>query len=507
MQASQGSRDMSAEGARVRSAIPPTVTEVVRSSGQPLDNQTQAEFGPVFGFDFSRVRIHADALGAKSAQSVGALAYAVGRHVVFGQGQYAPGTRAGRALIAHELTHVVQQGAAEVSMQDVTTDQADSAYEHEAKRIGSETVDRSSLQSPNDALRIGLPTLQRAGDPTAIPPTVGCPPATTSPPTVSDAILFPNNVSVLSGADRSHLESFVTSWWASGATDSVRIDGFASTPGGEPLNWRLSCERAENVAAELAAPTSGAVAGIPASFLSVFMHGETAEFGSEAANRQVTLALEAPAPTPVPTPVPLPVPIPTPIPTNICGPDITRPLAAVLADVRSTFSSWSPTQKREACDAITGLTSFVMAWDIHELFLPETGWLCAPPYHPPCGMPPLTGCDSEDPSDCGNSVEVSGKCFLAGTVNYVLLGQICRLCNDEFGVLSESTMVTLVDLWKALSLFTDDPGPPKAWARAGFHGFPGFIPVAENRGDCKGRCGIPYSSGAFTWVWEPHQPR
>jgi hypothetical protein len=56
------------------------------------------------------VRVHADAEAARSARSVNALAFTVGRDVVFGAGQYAPGTRAGRELLAHELTHVVQQG-------------------------------------------------------------------------------------------------------------------------------------------------------------------------------------------------------------------------------------------------------------------------------------------------------------------------------------------------------------------------------------------------------------
>ncbi len=93
----------------------------------------------------------------------------------------------------------------------------------------------------------------------------------------------------------------------------VRVDGFASTPGGDDLNWRLSCERARNVAAELQAPSSGVFAGIPANFLSVFMQGETSEFGSDAENRRVTISFEsgvAPAPAPV-GPGPTPAPAPT----------------------------------------------------------------------------------------------------------------------------------------------------------------------------------------------------
>jgi Domain of unknown function (DUF4157) len=64
---------------------------------------------PCFRHDFSRVRVHTDARAAQSARTVNALAYTVGRDVVFGAGEYAPDTRKGSRLLAHELTHVVQQ--------------------------------------------------------------------------------------------------------------------------------------------------------------------------------------------------------------------------------------------------------------------------------------------------------------------------------------------------------------------------------------------------------------
>ncbi len=91
---------------------PPIVHEVLRSPGQPLDAQTRAFFEPRFGHDFSRVRIHSGEQAAESAAAVNALAYAAGPRIVFAQGQYRPGTLAGRELLAHELTHVVQQQGA-----------------------------------------------------------------------------------------------------------------------------------------------------------------------------------------------------------------------------------------------------------------------------------------------------------------------------------------------------------------------------------------------------------
>lgn len=83
--------------------------DVLRSPGVPLDTSTRARMEPLFGFDFSTVRIHADREAAASAESLGARAYTIGQHIVFGRGEHAPGTRAGGLLAAHELAHVVQQ--------------------------------------------------------------------------------------------------------------------------------------------------------------------------------------------------------------------------------------------------------------------------------------------------------------------------------------------------------------------------------------------------------------
>jgi hypothetical protein len=79
------------------------------SSGQSLPQSSRSFFEPRFGHDFSNVRIHTDSVAAKSAQSINALAYTTGNDIVFNSGQYSPETSSGQKLIAHELTHVVQQ--------------------------------------------------------------------------------------------------------------------------------------------------------------------------------------------------------------------------------------------------------------------------------------------------------------------------------------------------------------------------------------------------------------
>jgi hypothetical protein len=78
-------------------------------SGQPLPASTRAFFEPRFGCDFSGVRIHTDEHAASSAKSINALAYTIGRNIVFAEGNYSLESGPGRKLLAHELTHVTQQ--------------------------------------------------------------------------------------------------------------------------------------------------------------------------------------------------------------------------------------------------------------------------------------------------------------------------------------------------------------------------------------------------------------
>ncbi|MBV8629789.1 MAG: DUF4157 domain-containing protein, partial [Silvibacterium sp.] len=88
---------------------PPIVHQVLGSPGRPLDKATRDFFEPRFGHDFSRVRVHTDALAARSARAVGAVAYTVGEHVVFAHTQDSSHRSNSRKLLAHELAHVIQQ--------------------------------------------------------------------------------------------------------------------------------------------------------------------------------------------------------------------------------------------------------------------------------------------------------------------------------------------------------------------------------------------------------------
>ncbi|ODT45715.1 MAG: hypothetical protein ABS70_02495 [Nitrospira sp. SCN 59-13] len=101
------------------------VGEVVTSEGVPLDSGPRRFFEPRFGHNFGHVRIHTNSPAAASARALNALAYTVGHDIVFAPGRYAPQTVAGKRLLAHELTHVIQQSGTPSSslLQRAGTDQ------------------------------------------------------------------------------------------------------------------------------------------------------------------------------------------------------------------------------------------------------------------------------------------------------------------------------------------------------------------------------------------------
>jgi hypothetical protein len=205
--------------------------------------------------------------------------------------------------------------------------------------------------------------------------------------------------------------------------------------------------------------------------------------------------------------------------SGVCGPNVGSALAAVLADVGATFTGWTADQKRQNCSALThtgddatGGPVAEMAWDINQLFLPHTAWLRG--YPAPCATPPAPASNVEDPSTCGNSVELDGQCFLAGTVNYALFGKICRLCKDEFPVryfyLDPAGIVQLVTAWKIYDHLInktpwDAPGPASEMALIGYSGYPGHSPSRGNRPQCAtGVCHPPPAVPTFTWTWVPN---
>lgn len=130
------------------SEVPPIVHEVLRSPGQPLDTETRAFMESRFGHDFSQVRVHTNGRASQSARAVKALAYTVGREVVFASGQYAPQTSKGNRLLAHELVHVLQQKSTNsIAQSPLTVNHPSGADEIEADYFANQIIDSSRLEA------------------------------------------------------------------------------------------------------------------------------------------------------------------------------------------------------------------------------------------------------------------------------------------------------------------------------------------------------------------------
>lgn len=105
-----------------------------RGGGQGMDHGTRSRMESAFGADFSGVRIHHDARADGLSEALSARAFTTGRDVFFRQGEYSPGTSSGRELLAHELTHVVQQNGDGVQRK-MTVSQPGDPHELEADQM------------------------------------------------------------------------------------------------------------------------------------------------------------------------------------------------------------------------------------------------------------------------------------------------------------------------------------------------------------------------------------
>jgi hypothetical protein len=113
----------------------------IRGGGQPLPASTRTFFEPRFGYDFSKVRVHTDAHGDMLNHALNARAFTAGQDIFLRQGEYNTGSSSGRKLLAHELTHVVQQSGGSVGLQQGSrVDSPDSRLEREAVQVAADVV-------------------------------------------------------------------------------------------------------------------------------------------------------------------------------------------------------------------------------------------------------------------------------------------------------------------------------------------------------------------------------
>jgi hypothetical protein len=280
--------------------VPQVMRDVLGSAGQPLDAATRDFMESRFEYDFGNVRVHSGAQAQAAARSVDALAFTVGRDVVFGAAQYSPHTTEGKRLLAHELTHVVQQGAtgsklhrkprANLSMQN-----PESGHTQIARRAQPGIGHISQAHQATSSLL----TIQRACLPAGIGTPAGC---TTLPSVFLDG--YPN-ATFKSEPDCDDFASgeetkMITAATALPATAEIEVHGFATTVGDVTFNQNLSCARALKANSVLTAPTPGGAGIAAARIKGIFSHGPTP--GPAAARRNVILT--PPRATPLPTTVP-----------------------------------------------------------------------------------------------------------------------------------------------------------------------------------------------------------
>lgn len=241
-----------------------------RHGGRELPESVRAFFEPRFGRDFGAVRIHMGPDADAAARSINALAFTIGRDIVFRHDSWAPGTAAGARLLAHELAHTVQQG--------------------HAKRSGGEWA--TSPGGPEQA--VVAPMIQRATCPPAptglgavpLDASADCSEATRSVTGMRFSFCFDSDVMDDEGEAR-----FGAAVPTLVSQDVVEVHGFASPEGpvGQETqyNLNLSCRRAHRAADMLAAN------GVPRSKIRIFKHGGSIQLGSRAENRAVVISSPA----------------------------------------------------------------------------------------------------------------------------------------------------------------------------------------------------------------------
>jgi outer membrane protein OmpA-like peptidoglycan-associated protein len=285
--------DRAATEARTPSEIPPIVHDVLATPGVPLDDATRARMETSFGHDFTRVRVHAGARAAESAQAVDARAYTVGSDIVFNRGAYDTRSSQGTHLLAHELAHVVQQQRG-ISRRAEAISSPHDASETEADRA----ADRATSGGAVGSLSGAASGLNRAP----------CPPAPThlgdSPPSAAcdtpqatrrgHMLHFCVDSDELLAGEEATIAPLVP---ILNTLRTVEVHGYASPEGpsgrAAAYNLALSCHRAQRVASLLIAN------GVSASNIRTFQHGGTNEFaGARAPNRVVTIPIPIGGSTP-----------------------------------------------------------------------------------------------------------------------------------------------------------------------------------------------------------------
>ncbi len=258
---------------------PASVDRVLAQTGSPLGPSLRQDMESRFGQDFSKVRTHTDSSAARSARDVNAAAYTVGNQIVFGAGRFSPGTHDGRRLIAHELTHVVQQGsAAPISLQ---RDELDKEDAEPAKDDAGPPPDFGDIEFEMECPK----------PPTNLGKLISSPqcPKTTEEITGKEIHFCEDSDVFNQEAERDAMRAFVRS---QPADTQFKVHGFASKERADDAdyNFNLSCHRAKRVARELQND------GVPSQQIEIAARGRTTKFGADKKKNRVVVVSAASTP-------------------------------------------------------------------------------------------------------------------------------------------------------------------------------------------------------------------
>ena len=228
--------------------VPSAVHDVLSSPGIPLNAETRSFFEPRFGFDLSRVRVHADPVAAATARTMGASAYTVGQHIAFDSGKYETHSQRGLQLIAHELAHTVQQNGAsragELRMGSPTD-----ASEKEADRAAS-----MSLSHRQVAIHLQRPlSVQRQPSHAALPeldPTAGASPMMAAAIGSTMIDQFETGKSDIPASRKGELSrsaKYIVSLLGKYPGSTIQVTGHTDAVGKDADNQSLGQSRADSV--------------------------------------------------------------------------------------------------------------------------------------------------------------------------------------------------------------------------------------------------------------------
>lgn len=272
------------------SEVPAGLSEGIEQSqgaGLPLPPATQGSMEAAFGVDFSTVRVHTDSISHEMNQQVNARAFTHGYDIYFNAGEYHPEVPSGKHLLAHELTHVLQQvtGGSFLGIKSQTTPTIQ--RQERAPETGSAEDTSATRPLPefgDTVVEPGCPrTSTRLGTLRPDPP---CP--TSEEELDGSLFLFCRDTDIFaSEQERNRLRQFVRQQRA----DTIfTVHGYASWNGGVTYNLNLSCHRAKRAAREMQN------AGVPSHQIRIAMRGRTRMFGPRSSDNRVVLVSPSAAP-------------------------------------------------------------------------------------------------------------------------------------------------------------------------------------------------------------------